>query len=215
MSKKQLESVTIPDLSSEGAACCSLLHPPRRPLQLSVSTGGAALSSAMQHLRFDVSDLPHGSSQKLLSSYFSLFGKVESCTYAASSRSAVVEFSASDDLSNILTARHRFLGSPIGVARASEVPAIAPSVAPDSLAPSLSLDAPLHSPSLSKLSASCDPEPRPLPPGAAFSHLNSLMILFCKHVNACQPDFCIYLSVCLSIYFQQICNFLFQRNCVI
>ena len=176
MSKKQLESVTIPDLSSQGGACCSLLHPPP-PLYLSVSTGVAALSSAMQHLRFDVSDLPHGSSQKLLSSYFSLFGKVESCTYAASSRSAVVEFSASDDLSNILTARHRFLGSPIGVARASEVPAIAPSVAPDSLAPSLSLDAPLHS-SLSNLSASCDPEPRPLPPGAAFSHLISLMILF-------------------------------------
>ena len=78
--------------------------------------------------RFVVSDLPDGTTHKLICSYLSLFGNVEKCIYDESSRSATVVFSESDDPCKIMNARHRFLGSPICVTRAgSSVPSSASS----------------------------------------------------------------------------------------
>jgi hypothetical protein len=123
------------------------------------------ISMQREDLFFLISDLPDNTTQKLLSSYLSLFGKVESCTYHESTRCATVFFSASDDPEKVLNARHRFLGSPIRVMRARAGELVSDPLAPDSSHP-----APHHSistfgSSAANVSASCDSKPRPAAPG--------------------------------------------------
>ena len=90
-------------------------------------------------LHFVVSDLPDGTTLKLISSYLSLFGKVDSCTYDECSRCAHVFFSESDDPQKVLNARHRFLGSPVSVCRAPSTPIVATISPPLLSVPSLPL----------------------------------------------------------------------------
>ncbi len=146
-------------------------------------------------VQFLVSDLPQISSTKLISSYFSLFGQVESCTYSAVTSSAIVEFSASDDTSHILNVRHRFMGSPIRVSRAVPSPETESVLSQDSCAPLMSSSvapAPVDS-SMSSIShqpATSVIKSHPPPPGTS-------------------------LTVCFVISFPNLITFCFQINFVI
>jgi hypothetical protein len=125
------------------------------------------ISMQRDDLFFLISDLPDNTTQKLLSSYLSLFGKVESCTYHESTRCATVYFSASDDPEKVLKARHRFLGSPIRVARARAEDLVSNPVALDSSYPAPHPSISTFGSYAANVSASCDSKPRPAAPGRA------------------------------------------------
>ena len=123
------------------------------------------ISMQRDDLFFLISDLPDNTTQKLLSSYLSLFGTVESCTYQESTRCATVYFSASDDPEKVLNARHRFLGSPIRVIRARAEDLVSNSLTPDSSHPAPHPSISTCGSSAADVFASCDSKPRPAPPG--------------------------------------------------
>jgi hypothetical protein len=136
-------------------------------------------------LFFLISDLPDNTTQKLLSSYLSLFGTVESCTYQESTRCATVYFSASDDPEKVLNARHRFLGSPIRVTRARAEDLVSNSLAPDSSHPAPRPSISTSGSSAADVPASCDSKPRPAPPGRERESEAVPLLNFRKPVFSC------------------------------
>jgi len=153
---------------TQASAAAHKDHPRNNPIHHLLSFVDRMQRSDLQFL---FSELPDRCTQKLLCSYLSLFGEVESCSYDAAARCATASFSSSIDPDKIMNVRHRFLGMPIAVNRlppasagpSSEVvSALSVHSSPSSASPFVAL----HDASISVVPAPGDAKHIPVPPGS-------------------------------------------------